>query len=94
MFKEGRERVEDEPWVGRSSNSRTRDRQETCGIFAEHGQAFNCMIVGILEIKKIVVHKIFGEDLEMTKICVKLFPKVLMGEQKQTSEVISSDILV
>ncbi|XP_015930647.2 protein GVQW3-like [Parasteatoda tepidariorum] len=82
-FKEGRERVTDEPRSGRPTTARTDENvQREREVLKSDLRLSIQAITNTLNLSKCVVHRIVTEDLQMRKVCAKLVPKVLMEEQK------------
>jgi len=93
-FKDRREGVEDEQCTGCPSTSRNgnsvacvkavvdRDRRLSVRLIAEE--------VGL---PKTGIHRIITEDQHMRKICVKLVPKNLSDEQKDSRVLVSRELL-
>ncbi|GFU72419.1 uncharacterized protein TNCV_933701 [Trichonephila clavipes] len=93
MFKEDRERLEDEPRAGCPSTSRTAENEQRRRHLLNMDRRLSvCMIAEQLEMDKMAVHKIISEDLGMRKICAKIVPKVLSDVQKQNREAVLKDL--
>ena len=93
-FKEGREKVEDDPWSGRPSTSRTADNIERVKqmVRADHRLTVR-MIAVELSINKDTVWSIITENLEMRKVCTKVVPKLLSEDQKEQRVTVCQDII-
>uniref|UniRef100_A0A8C4R0B7 Mos1 transposase HTH domain-containing protein n=1 Tax=Eptatretus burgeri TaxID=7764 RepID=A0A8C4R0B7_EPTBU len=92
-FKEGREKVEDDPRSGRPSTSRTAENIER----VKQMVCADCrltvrMIAEELSINKDTVWSIITENPEMRKLCAKMVPKLLSSEQKQQRVTLCQDI--
>ncbi|EZA61815.1 hypothetical protein X777_09869 [Ooceraea biroi] len=83
-FKEGRESVDDDARAGRSSTSRVDENiQRVYDLVKADRRITTRMITEKLGISNGSVQTILKEDLNMRKLCTKIFPKVLTDEQKQ-----------
>jgi len=82
-FKEGRENVEDDPRSGRPVSSTNDQNVEVVrAVMSKDRRLSVRMIVEERGLDKNDVHKILTDHLHMRKICAKLVPKNLSGEEK------------
>ena len=80
-LKEGQEEVEDDPWSGRPSTSRTADNiKRMKQMVRAYRRLTVWMIAEELSINKDTVWSIITENLEMRKVCAKMVPKLLSEE--------------
>ena len=83
-FKEGWGEVEDNPWSGRPSTSRTADNIERVKQMVRSDRRLMVrMIAKELSINKDTVCSVIIENLEMRKVYAKMVPKLLSKDQKQ-----------
>ena len=93
-FKEGREEVEDDPWSGSPSTSRTADNIERVKQMVRADRRLMVqMIAEELSINKGTVWSIITENVEMRKVCTKMVPKMLSEDQKQQIVTVCQDII-
>ncbi|CAN8003290.1 unnamed protein product [Ixodes hexagonus] len=83
-FRGGRESVNDDDRSGRPSTSQTDDSvQKVRQVLDKDRQLSVRMIAEECGIPKTIVHRILTEDLQMSKVCAKMVPKVLTSEMKE-----------
>jgi len=93
-FKEGRENVEDDSCSGRPISSRNDQNVEVVqAVMVKDRQLSARMIAEEPDLDKNAVHGILTDHLHMRKICAKLVPKNLSGEQKLKWLEICHDLL-
>ena len=93
-FKEGRENVEDVPRSGRPISSTNYQNVEVVrAVTAKDRRLSVRMIAEETGLDKNAVHRILTDHLHMRKICVKLVPKNLSGEQNANGLGICQDLL-
>lgn len=94
LFREGREEVEDAARSGRPSTSKTEENVARVKNLLDSDRRLTVrMIADQLGIAKTQVHEIVHEKLQMRKLCAKLVPRVLTGEQKDVRKRICQDLL-
>ncbi|KAJ8938681.1 hypothetical protein NQ318_004481 [Aromia moschata] len=94
LFKNGRERVENEPHAGRPSTSRTDNNVQRLREVLNLDRGLSVgMISDRIGIDKMTVHTIVTENLAMGKICAKRVSKVLTDDQKQRRVSACEDLL-
>jgi len=93
-FLEGQEQVEDEPYVGRTSTSKTDYNVERARslVRSDHRLTLR-MISSELNVNRFTVHQILTQDLDMRKACTKMVPKNLTTEQKANRRDVCLDLL-
>jgi len=83
-FSEGRDSVTDEERSGRPATSRNEENiANVRQIVRENRRLTVRSIAEQVNIDKQTVMKILTEHLDMRKVCAKMVPKELTGEQKQ-----------
>ena len=93
-FKEGREEVENDPWSGRPSTSRTMDNIERVKQMVNADRRLTVrMIAEELSINKDTFWSIITENLKMCKVCAKIVHKLLSEDQKQQRVTVCQDII-
>ena len=93
-FKEGREKVEDDPRSGRPSTSKTDENVERVRQKVRSDRRFAVgMIANELGINSERVWRIITEDLGIRKICAKTVPRLLNKGQKERHVQVCQDIL-
>jgi histone-lysine N-methyltransferase SETMAR len=94
LFREGRERVEDDDRSGRPSTSKTNENVSRVKNLLNSDRRMSIrMIADDLNIPQTQVFEIVTENLAMRKVCAKLVPRVLSEEQKATRKAICQDLL-
>ncbi|KAJ8936585.1 hypothetical protein NQ318_008057 [Aromia moschata] len=84
-FAEGREDFNDENRAGPPSTSSSEDNVKRVRDLLKTDRRLSVRLISeTLDITKTIVHEI--ESLGMRKVCAKLVPKVLTGDQKQHAE--------
>jgi len=86
-FLKGREQVEDEPRVGRTSTSKTED------IVRSDRRLTLRMISSELNLNRFTVNKILTQDLDLRTVCTKMVPKNLTTEHKVNRRDVCLDLL-
>ena len=93
-FLVGRERVEDEPYAGRTSTSKTDDNVErVMSLVRSDRQLTLRMNSSELNLNNFTVHQILTQDLDMRKVCAKMVPKNLAIKQKANRRDVCLDLL-
>ncbi|CAN7938004.1 unnamed protein product [Ixodes hexagonus] len=83
-FREGRESVNDDDRSGRPSTSQTDDSVRKVRQVLDKDRRLSVrMIAERCGIPKTIVHRILTGDLQMSKACAKMVPKVLTSEMKE-----------
>lgn len=84
QFKNGREEVEDEQRAGRPSTSKTEDNVTKIRDLLNTDRHLSVRLIAQeLDLPKTIVHEVVTEILGMRKVCAKLVPKILTGDNKQ-----------
>jgi hypothetical protein len=82
-FKEGRENVEDEHCSGRPSTVKSDENVERVrSLVATDRRLTVRFVANELNMNKNADHQILTDLLDMRKVCAKMVPKNLTGEQK------------
>jgi len=93
-FLDGREQVEDEPFAGRPSTSKTDDNVERVRSLVRSYRRFTLrMIISELNLNRFTVHQILTQDLDVRIVCTKMVPKNLTSEQKNNRRDVCLDLL-
>ena len=86
--------MEDEPRVGRLTTSKTDDVVETVRSVVRSDRRLALrMISSELNLNRVTVHQILTQDLDMRKVCAKMFTKNLTIEQKANRRDVCLDLL-
>jgi hypothetical protein len=93
-FSDGCEDVEDDERPGRPCTSKTNENVEKIEqiVRIDHRLGIR-MIAEMVNIDKETVKQVLHEDLNMTKVCAKMVPRLLTPEQKENRKQICTDIL-
>jgi hypothetical protein len=78
--------VEDEPWPGRPASVWTSTNIDRVMAFIQNWCLTIRIIADELNINECMVHPIVTQDLNMRKVCAKMFPKNLNDDQKIASK--------
>jgi transposase len=83
-FSEGREDVKGDERPGRPCTSKTNENVEKIEKIVRIGRRLSIrMIAEMVNIDKETVRHVLHEDLNMTKVCAKMVPRLLTPEQKE-----------
>lgn len=94
LFREGRERVEDDDRSGRPSTSKSEDNVSRVRKLLNEDRRMTVRTISEnLGIPQTTVFEIVTENLNMRKVCAKLVPRVLSNDQKTTRKTISQELL-
>ncbi|XP_072143940.1 protein GVQW3-like [Dermacentor andersoni] len=94
LFREGRERVEDDDSSGRPSTSKTNENvSQVKNLWNSDRRMSIRMIVDDLSVPQTQVFEILTENLATWKVCAKFVPRVLSEEQTANRTAIGEDLL-
>uniref|UniRef100_A0A8C3CC15 Transposase n=1 Tax=Cairina moschata TaxID=8855 RepID=A0A8C3CC15_CAIMO len=94
LFREGRERVEDDDRSRRLSTSKINENVSRVKNLLNHDHRMSIrMIADDLSIPQTQIFEMVKENLAMRKVCTKFVPRVLSEEQKANRKVICQDLL-
>uniref|UniRef100_U3I6B1 Mos1 transposase HTH domain-containing protein n=1 Tax=Anas platyrhynchos platyrhynchos TaxID=8840 RepID=U3I6B1_ANAPP len=94
LFREGRERVEDNDCSGCPSTSKTNENVLRVKNLLNHDRRMSIrMLADDLSIPQTQVFEMVKENLAMRKVCVKFVLRVLSEEQKANRKEICQDLL-
>ena len=93
-FNNGRESVENDPWVGRPVSVLTENNVATVKTLIEEDTCYTVQEIKELSgIHSSSVLKIFREQLGLHKICARWVPHLLTDEQKQSRVRLASQVI-
>ena len=93
-FCEGREDVEDDERSGRPCTSKTDENVQKVEEIVRNDRRLSIrMIAEMVHIDKETVRQILHDNLNMTKVCAKVVPRLLTPDQKENRKRICAEIL-
>jgi histone-lysine N-methyltransferase SETMAR len=93
-FCEGREDVEDDDRSGRPCTSKTDENVQKVEEIVRNDRRLSIrMIAEMVHIDKETVRQILHDNLNMTKVCAKVVPRLLTPDQKENRKRICAEIL-
>jgi hypothetical protein len=93
-FSDGHEDVKYDEHPGRPCTSKTNENVGKIELIVRTDRRLSIrMIAEMVNIDKLTVRQVLHEDLNMTKVCAKMVPRLLTPEQKENRKRICTDIL-